>query len=122
VRPDKYLTYTVIADCSPGRAQPRTECCFRDNSSQPHGIDEFILADDSIAVPDQVDEQIKDLWFDWNGLPCSPQFIPGDVNFEVRKKNFKMSVSLLCNAGPLSNSLPIKPYWECDGHHTHVGG
>jgi len=79
------LPGAVVAKGAPSRTQPRTECGFRDNSSKPHGIDELILADDTIGIPDQINEQVKDLGFNWDDLVCSSQFVACNVDFKVGK-------------------------------------
>ena len=43
----------------------------------------FGLADNSIAIPNEVDEQIENLRLDRDQLVPSPQFIPRDIDFKV---------------------------------------
>jgi hypothetical protein len=83
VRSNKNLSGAVITQGAPRRAQARTERRFRDNASLPYGIDEIILADDSIGVSNQINEQVKDLGLNRNDIVRAPQFIACNIDFKV---------------------------------------
>jgi len=49
---------------------------------------QVVLADDAIAVPDEINQKIEDLRFDRNQIGAAPQFAPVDVKVMLTKENF----------------------------------
>jgi hypothetical protein len=49
----------------------------------PDRIDQFVLADDPIAVADQEEQQIEHLRLDPDGLPSPAQLVPSEIDFKL---------------------------------------
>ena len=96
MRSNKNLPGAVVTQRAARRTQARTECGFRDNSSLPHGIDEVILADNSIAVSNQIDEQVENLGFNRDDFVRTSQFIACNIDFEVREAEIQFSCPFFC--------------------------
>ena len=71
---DQSLLVAGIADRAPGRVDPVEERGLRDNAPMPHRGQQFILADDTVTVPDQMNEKIEDLGRDGHQGRSPAQF------------------------------------------------
>jgi hypothetical protein len=67
------LAFAVIADRAPGRIDPVKQRGLRNGAPMPDRRQKLILADHTIAVPDQVDKKIEDLGLDGHGCRTPPQ-------------------------------------------------
>src|SRR5262249_2013357 len=85
VRSDKLLVGSIVADGLARRANARAERRLRDDPAHPYDIDELAFTDDSIAVPNKVNEQIENLWLDRNELSAAPQLVLRDIDFKIGK-------------------------------------
>ena len=80
-RPDELLASTAIADCTPCRADSAGDRIFGHHAALPDGLHQLVLADDPVAVPDELDQHVEDLRLDvaggagqarWPGAPQGP--------------------------------------------------
>ena len=83
MRSNKHLIGAIVADGASCGADARAERSLRDDAALPYDIDDLALADNSIAIPNEVDEQIENLRLDRDQFVPSPQFIPRDIDFKV---------------------------------------
>ena len=83
VRSNKDLIVPIVADSTARRADARAERRLRDDAVVPYGTYQFIFADNSVSIPDEVNEQIENLWLDRHDLTLPPQFMPRDIDFKI---------------------------------------
>ena len=83
LRMNEVLIVAAVAQRPPRSTDARAERCLRDETTLPNGFDQLILAHDSVAMLDEVNDQIEDLRLDVNNHAGSPQFLPGDIDFET---------------------------------------
>jgi hypothetical protein len=62
--PDQSLLVAGIPDRAPRRVDSVEQRGLRNNASMPDRGQQIILADDTVAVPDQVNKEIEDLGLD----------------------------------------------------------
>ena len=67
------LPLSGVPDCIPGGVDPAEQCRLRNNAAVPDRCQEVVLADDAVAVPDQVDQNIEDLRFHSHQLASAAQ-------------------------------------------------
>ncbi len=60
-RADQPLLVAIIADRGPRRVDAGRKCKFRHNASAPDGPEDIVLADDAVAIGDEVFQQVEDL-------------------------------------------------------------
>src|SRR5215813_3585927 len=82
-RSDQTLIVAVVADRAPRRADPGAERRFRYNAPLPNRLDEFVLGDDPVAVPDEIDEQIEHLRFDADDFPAPAQLLLPEIDLKL---------------------------------------
>src|SRR5262245_11982570 len=82
-RANKTLTVAAVAERAPGGADTGTQRRLRDDASLPNCLEEFVLAHDSIAVPNEVNEEVEYLRLDVNGRAGAPHLLSCDVNLEI---------------------------------------
>ena len=85
-RPDQPLFGPAVADGTADRADPRVQRRFGNDPFAPDRLDQFIPADDALAVADQIFEQIEDLRFDGDGGCTAAKLAPVQVQDEIVKK------------------------------------
>ena len=83
---DEDLFVAIIADRFPGRVDAARQRRLRDDAAAPDGVQNFILADDSIVVPDQKGEKIEDLGLDMHCLAAAAQLLPARIELMFGKK------------------------------------
>jgi hypothetical protein len=66
---------------------------FRDNPAGPHGIQELVLADDVLAVPQQMEQQVEDLRPDGDRLGAARELPPVRVDHEVLERVLHVALS-----------------------------
>jgi hypothetical protein len=74
---------------------------FRDDPPGPHRIEEFILADDVLAVPHQMEQQVEDLRPDGDRLGAARELPPVRVDHVVLESvlHFALSSPPIAMAG-----------------------
>ena len=77
------LVLAAVAERSPCRADAGAERRLRDGAPVPDRVDQLVLADDPIAVPNKVNEQIEHLRLDVNNRAGAPQLVSRDVDLEI---------------------------------------
>ncbi len=79
-RLDQRLSVTIVADGLACGVDPAAERGLRYDPPIPNGIEQFVLADDAVAVMDQVQQQIIDLGFHVHDFTRAPQFLETQVD------------------------------------------
>src|SRR5262249_16124696 len=69
----------AVAERAPCRTDAGAQRRLRDDAALPNHVDQLVLADDPIAVANEVNEQIEYLRLDMNDRPGAPQLLPRDV-------------------------------------------
>ena len=82
-RANEALVAAAIAERAPGRADPRAQRRLRYDASLPNRFEEFVLAHDSIAVANEVHQQIEHLRLDVNDRAGAPQLLACEIDFEI---------------------------------------
>src|SRR6266508_5286048 len=82
-RANEALVVAAVAERAPCRADSGAQRRLRDDAALPNHVDQLVLADDPIAVANQVNEQIEYLRLDMNDRPGAPQLLPRDVDLEI---------------------------------------
>jgi hypothetical protein len=59
-----------------------------DNRAAPHRFQQVVLADDAIAVPNQIDQEIKDLRFERDQLGAPPELPPVNIKRVIAKDKY----------------------------------
>src|SRR5262249_39357328 len=88
---------------------------FRDNAALPDDIDQLFLADNSIAMTNEMNQQIEYLGLDWDESAFSPQFVLREINLEISEAKIQGLPRLrgchgprwLCDCPPL-RGLPLE--------------
>jgi hypothetical protein len=91
MRSNEHLIGAIVADSTPCRADAGAERRLRDDAALPYDVGQLTLADDSIMIPNKVNEQIEDLRFDRNEFTPSPQFIPVHIDFKIAEAQIQGS-------------------------------
>jgi hypothetical protein len=71
-RANEALVVAVVAERAPCRADARAERRLRDDAALPNHVDQLVLADDSIPVSDEMNQQIEHLRLDVNNRAGTP--------------------------------------------------
>jgi len=66
------LVAAAVAERAPCRADAGAQRRLRDDAALPNHVDELVLADDPIAVANEVNEQVEYLRLDMNDRPGAP--------------------------------------------------
>ena len=56
---------------------------LRNNPALPDRVDQFVLADDPVAIADQEDQQVEHLRLDPDGLPSPAQLVPPEIDLKL---------------------------------------
>src|SRR5262245_13666050 len=94
-RLDPALRFTVVADSPPNRVDAGRQRGFRDNSSAPDRGHKIVLADDALAVGDQVDQQVEDFWLNRPQIPVATKLAPLRIKGKAFKKILQPAISLM---------------------------
>src|SRR5262245_16484702 len=84
-RPDEPLASTAIADCAPCRADSAGDRILRHHAALPHGLHQLVLADDPVAMPDELDQDVEDLRLDAYGRAIAAQLAAVAIDLAVAK-------------------------------------
>ena len=98
-RADEVLAFTAVANGAPRRADAGAERRLRDDAALPDRLDQLVLADDSVAVADQIEQQIEHLRLDADGLPASAQFVLAKVDLKLAESD---SPKVLPSVNPIA--------------------
>ena len=82
-RANETLIGATVAQRAPCGTDARAERRLRNDAALPDHVEQFVLADDPVAVPDQVDEQIEHLGLDVHNCPGAPQLMLRHINLEI---------------------------------------
>src|SRR5262245_16080198 len=85
------LVAAAVAERAPCRADAGAQRRLRDDAALPNHVDQLVLADDPIAVANEVNEQVEYLRLDMNDRPGAPQFLPRDVDIEIGEAEVQSS-------------------------------
>src|SRR5262245_38349396 len=81
----EFLLPAAVTNCFAHRIDPAVESRIRNNTTAPNRCDEIILADDAIAVLDEIDQQIEDLRLDRDDRTGRTQFAALAIEREILK-------------------------------------
>jgi hypothetical protein len=84
------LRFTIVADRPPNQVDAGGQRRLRNNSSIPDCGHKIVLADDAVAVGDQVDQQVEDFWFNGQQIAVAAKLAP----LRIEAKAFKKIVQL----------------------------
>ena len=82
-RANEALVVAAAAERPPGSADAGPERRLRDGTTVPDCLDQLILAHDSVAMLDEVNDQLKDLRLDVNNRASSSQFLSSNLDIET---------------------------------------
>ena len=92
---DEPLFLAVVADRVPRGVDAAVERRIRDGPATPHQLDEIVPADDLVAVPEQVHQQVEDLRLHRHQFAVTAQLtqigikdVIIEAEFHVRYRNF----------------------------------
>ena len=101
-RADHLLRAAVVADHAPRRADARVERRIRHHAALPHRLEQLVLADDAVAVLQQIGEHVEHLRLDRHGLPGAAQFLLHQVNLVSAEPEIQ-------DLPPFANTNPPPP-------------
>jgi MFS family permease len=108
---DEALIATAVADCISSRIDSAAYGSFRDNPSIPDSVEDFVFADDAVAVLHEEDQQVEHLWFDMHDFTLASQFVSTKVQLVVIKskhRDFLPGSLRDTTIAQLSSMLPSK--------------
>ncbi len=108
---DQALLFAAVADRLADRIEMTGEGRFGDDPATPHCVQHVILADDALAVPNQIEQQIEDLRPDGDHLGPPGELAPVGVEHAVGedKLQFDAPWPVLGGAGgPFAEAEPIR--------------
>ena len=79
-RLDERLPVAVVANRLPGSIDPAAESRLRYDPPVPDRLEQFLLADDPVPVPQQMYQQIVDLWLHVHDLTSSSQLLTIEID------------------------------------------
>src|SRR5262252_3675346 len=79
------LVVAAVAERAPRGADEGAQRRLRDDAALPHRIDQLVLADDAIAVANQVNQEIEHLRLDVNDRARVSQLMACNINLEIRE-------------------------------------
>ena len=82
-RADEALVLAAVADGGPGRVDAGREHQFRDDPATPDSREQIILGRDTLAVADQIFEEIEHLRFKRNQAGPTAQLAPIRVEDKI---------------------------------------
>ncbi len=82
-RANEALVVAAVAERAPCRADPGAQRRLRDDAALPNRVEQLVLADDSISIPNEVNQQIEYLRLDVNRRAGASQLLSRDVDLEL---------------------------------------
>src|SRR6185369_10758848 len=70
---------SVVADRAPGSLDAAGQCGLADEPVTPDLVQQLFLGHHPVAVAEQVDEDVEDLWLDRHALAIATQLEPLDI-------------------------------------------
>src|SRR5215472_8373726 len=92
-RSKQALVLPAVADGLARRVDMTGQGRFRDDPPGPHGIEELVLADDVLAVPHQMQQQVEDLRSDGDRLSAARELPPVRVDHIVLERVLHVALS-----------------------------
>ena len=89
---DHRLILAAVADRFSRGVDAARQRRVGDDAAVPDGLDQVILGDDAVTVLDQVNQEIKHLRLDRDGLAAAGQFAQGSVKHMVGKVKLQVFV------------------------------
>ena len=80
---DQASRRAAVTDCAPHRGDPAVERRIGDDTPAPHRLQQIVLADDALAVLQQVDEEVEDLRLHSDLLAAAAQLATRSVEHMV---------------------------------------
>jgi hypothetical protein len=102
LRANEALIVAAVAQRPPRSTDAGAERCLGDETTLPNLLDQLILAHDSVAMLDKVNDQIEDLRLDVNNSAGTPQFMPSDIDFEACEAEVQSDAR--CHGGVFANA------------------
>jgi hypothetical protein len=81
--PDDRLTLPIVADSSAGGLDPRGESGLADEARSPDLVEELLLRDHPIVVPDQMGEHLEHLRFHRHRLVVAAELVAAEVELQT---------------------------------------
>jgi hypothetical protein len=82
-RANKVLRISAVSNCLPRRRYPAMKSGLGDDTSVPDFADQLVLAHDPVSMPDEQQQQIKDLRLYVDDCAIPAQFASRRVEFEA---------------------------------------
>src|SRR5262245_37259627 len=77
------LVVAAVAERTPCGADSGSERRLRHHAALPNRVEQLVFADDSIAVANEVNKEVKHLRLDVNNAASTPQFLPCEIDLEL---------------------------------------
>ena len=84
-RPNQSLIVAVVTKHSPCGIDSTAERGLGDNPAIPDGLEKFILADNSVTVTHQMNDEVEDLGLNMHRFPQPAQLLLAEVDLEPGK-------------------------------------
>lgn len=101
---DQSLLGAAVTNYRARRVDARRQCGIRDDPTTPYRLYQIILADDALAIADQINQEVEDLRRDRNRHPASAQFPPIAIERVIAKDERHVRISP--DAGRTPNLCP----------------
>nr|WP_246175437.1 hypothetical protein [Bradyrhizobium paxllaeri] len=80
-RPNKELVVSVVTKRAPGAIDAAGERGFGNDPAIPDRLDQFVLADDTVMVAHEVNDEIEYLGLDMHGFAQPAQLMLTEIDF-----------------------------------------
>jgi hypothetical protein len=77
------LVVAAVAKHAPCGADARAQRCLRHDAALPNRIEQFVFADDPVAMSNEVNEQIEHLRLDVDDVASTPQLMARNIDLEI---------------------------------------
>jgi hypothetical protein len=94
IRANLHLIETIVADGTARGADARAERCIGDDAALPYGIYEFVFAYNSIAILNEINEQIENLRLDRDEFARPSQLVAHGIDHIIREVEIQGSAHL----------------------------
>src|SRR5262245_22122352 len=82
-RANEALVVAAVAERAPCRADPGAQRRLRDDAPLPNRVEQLVLADEPVAVPNEMNQQVEYLRLDVNNHTSPAQLSLRDIDFEI---------------------------------------
>src|SRR5262249_61071761 len=83
----------AVAERASRRADTGTQRRLRDDAALPDRVEQLILADRSITIANEIDQQVEHLRLDVNDRVGAPQLLPRHIDLEFGEAKIQSSPS-----------------------------